>query len=584
MLGWAVAPGPAAAVEAKSAAAQLSDRAFALLNFVTSHGDSSNPIIGPVASFAADAQGLDKAVGSGDRAAAGRAMAALQSDRAAVDGALASSKGAFDAAAWSSLKAELDALSHSIAPAAARAAPPLGPAHRPEAAGEGPKVRIESTERDDRDTIHIRGYVEGVGMQAAGIYQGARELRAFEIEQMPERQHINFDVQVQRLVSGMSVRASDRFGRSAEAAVPVLAAITVETPPPSESANTAAAPPSLGRGSRAPEVSPGMSAGVDSSGDDSLEGGHENTAEIPSNNPPARSRRALSGRASGMPGDLRIEISNLTPIDPANRQFEVSGQISGSRIERAGIYVDGKLARQIALSGGPGYATETFDETFEMSGAAATIRVYGAGARYIESSIPLGARVMQGPRYGANPNRLSIQIGAVRPLSPQVYSVSGIISGSNLASAGLYQNGVLVQPLAVSGGLLSSLMPAVLRQVSFSTQFNPGAGLATVRVFDRNGQFVEQPVMVSAGAPYAGNPPYSYSAPGYGPGGGYGVNPYGARPAAPNPYPYSYNPPLPAGNPSPYSANRNPYPYQYPNQPYPNQPPPATNWWQQLLR
>lgn len=587
MLCWTVAPEPAAAVEVKAATAQLSDRAFALLNFVTSHSNSSVPIVGPVASFAANAQGLAKAVHSGDRAAADQAMAALQSDRAAVDAAIASSPGAFDAAAWSTLKAQLDALARSIAPAAAAArstSAPAPAAPREEAAEEGPTVRIESTQRDDQDTIHIKGYLEGMGLKAAGIYLESRQLRAFEIEQTPQRQRVNFDVQVARLVRGMSVRSFDQFGRSAEAEVPL--SLTMDVEPPSEPRWPArAAPRRFSSRSRAPEISPGTDAEFDSSGDDSVRESPKNTAEIPSNNPPARSRRGRRDLGGGMPGDLHIEISNLTLTDPASREFEVSGQISGSGIEEAGIYVDGRLARPITLGGGPGYSTETFDETFAMTGRTATIRVYGARSQYIESSIPVSAQVMQGLLYRANPNQLSIQIDAVRQSSPLVYNVSGLISGRNLASAGLYQNGVLAQPLAVTGGLLSSLMPDVFRQVSFSAQFNPGAGLAVVRLFDRTGQFVEQPVMVTAGAPYAGYPPYSYTAPGYGPGTGHGANPYGARPGAPNPYPYSYNPPMPPGNPSPYSydtrspASRDPSPYQYPNQP-----PPETKWWQQLLR
>ena len=141
----------------------------------------------------------------------------------------------------------------------------------------------------------------------------------------------------------------------------------------------------------------------------------------------------------------------------------------------------------------------------------------------------------------------------MQPATPSVYIVNGLISGRNIASAGLYQNGVLIQPLNVNrsggiGGLISGLISGVSRQIPFAGRFNPGQGFATVRVFDNSGMMAEQPVMASgtpfgtnhygAGAvnPYVRSPygaaPYVGVAPGVGVGvaPGVGVTPYGTGP------------------------------------------------------
>src|SRR5579885_3696393 len=181
---------------AKAASGELSNQAFALLNSL----NASNPdgsansggkaLVGPIASFAGDAQTLNQALGAGDTAAARRATAALDADAASVDSALKAHQGAIKAAQWDSLKHQLAAIEKSVPPeprsgAAAAgteppavAAPPAVPAARAAepppadagvsgaaatassgAATAGPSIKIESRHTTG-DVTRIKGYFE----------------------------------------------------------------------------------------------------------------------------------------------------------------------------------------------------------------------------------------------------------------------------------------------------------------------------------------------------------------------------------------------------------------------------------------
>ena len=78
--------------------------------------------------------------------------------------------------------------------------------------------------------------------------------------------------------------------------------------------------------------------------------------------------------------------------------YQVIGQIAGTNVHRAGIYIDGRLVQPIAIS--PGSDT-SFNVSFTMFGKEATIRAYGAGNNFVESSIDLS--VANGAVYGSNP-------------------------------------------------------------------------------------------------------------------------------------------------------------------------------------
>lgn len=99
----ATAPAAHAAAGAGAASAELSNQAFALLNSLnaTDANGNANPdakeLVGPVASFAGDAQTLSQALEAKDNAGARRAAASLDADAASVDAGLKAHKAAISA-------------------------------------------------------------------------------------------------------------------------------------------------------------------------------------------------------------------------------------------------------------------------------------------------------------------------------------------------------------------------------------------------------------------------------------------------------------------------------------------------------
>ncbi|MGH7914401.1 MAG: hypothetical protein ACREPW_07100, partial [Candidatus Binataceae bacterium] len=140
----AIVPAARATDDPKTASAELSNQAFALLNSLDApeaSGDS-NPgvkaLLGPVASFAGDAQTLSQALGSGDNAGARRATASLDSDAASLDAALKAHSGAIKADRWEALKQQLAAIEKIVPPAsAASSSVPPPAADKPASASAG---------------------------------------------------------------------------------------------------------------------------------------------------------------------------------------------------------------------------------------------------------------------------------------------------------------------------------------------------------------------------------------------------------------------------------------------------------------
>ena len=626
-----------------------------MLNALNARGGAvSNATVGAVAIFAGDAQALSRTLAAGDRDDAPSALATLESDRDAVDSAVAASPGAFNLAEWNRIKAEMTALSkrlgragssphaasgagastkpasHSLttsakpeaeAPAvAAAAAPPTGAATLPATAaappsdtritgGEPsdtikaraaspPRVVIESRTAQDTGGVRIKGYIEGTGLKRGGVFAGSNELREFNVGGVAGEQRINFDIGFASPKRGEVLRVYDASGQMGQASilddgfaassamtessgVPPTGTATSDTPeipPLASSANplsesTALPPPSASSPSMdAPTSESGVdvyrNAGVSGSGSGEGGGvGGANTAEIPSHGTPRKSPSKRHTTSSHL-GNAQVNITsaNQTQITPPT--YELAGQIRGKGISRAGIYVDGRLVKPITVE--TNTDATSFDVEFVAQGEGdIVVRAYGVGDQFVESTVKRapamasadssantsmspggsisgmpGGSAYDGSTYGGssgpmigNSSGIVVQIAAVGPITQNLYVVSGVISGRHLSGAGLYQNGMLVQAIAVGGGgiggMLGSLIPGASHNVNFNVRFNPQAGPATIRAFDSSGGYSEQPVIISAINPY-----------------GIGVNPYGANPYGSNTYgspgvgisPYRSNP------------------------------------------
>ena len=571
------------AAELSNTADQLGDSAFAMLNGVnaTTESGQASPILGVVAGFAADAQTLSKALASSDYKRAAAALGRLQSERKQIDELIGSGTGTLPSAEWSAAKSKLDLISASIPPTASppeAARSTSGPATALTADRESgdPRIEIESAEPDSEGTTHLRGYIRGRALTAAGIYAGGRELKAFDVGHVPGAQRLSFDIAIEQMPPDVTVRAADADGRQAVAPVAAPAgAKAIEPMGAPESPETSnGSGGALGGSADLIDESESEAASVAPPSGGSLGSGTA-TEEIPPLGMTSPSSAHLHGHSTSSPNSLRVEITRLTAIDPRTRTYEVSGQLVGIGIQRAGIYVDGTLAASIALGARRAASTFDFDQTFLMGGNVATIRVYAKAGRYVEKPIPIpltSAAVTSSPMpmlSDGNPNQIAIQIAALQPISSGLYQVTGTISGRNLASAGLYQNGVLVRQFSTAAGLLSSLAPQMFRTVNFSAQFNRAAGPAVVRVLDTTGHEVDQPLTL-VGAAYGA--PYGVGGPGLSVNGRTNPSTYGAY--NPNPTGFGSTTSGSSFGVNPYGTN----PYSTP--PAPSGP----KWWQQLLR
>ncbi len=403
MLGlYAIA---ARAADPAAEAGRLSDQSFTFLNAITGSGGANNPLIGPVAGFAGDAQTLASALKHGDNQGAAGAMASLQADRTAVDSALRAHPDPAQAAGWAALKNQLNTLASYVKPGSAPAAgsppPPasaLGsdagsvagaaPTGLAEPAGAppsgAPRVVINSRSRRGGE-LRVKGFFEGNDISSAGIYDGAQRLEAIHVDRITGLQRVNFDLKLSGVRPGMTLRIITGNGDTSEA-------------PLESGSRMASSGVEVTRGDR-------MTSAPESGGPEGGESGSGNTAEIPSYSSRSRPHNRLGG---GTLTGVRINVISVNQSIPG--QYEVTGQISGPGVRRAGIYVNGRLVSPISITNGAGI--NNFDTTFQMMGGGATIRAYGLGGNFVETAVNLGTSNMpmySGPMvvnpyaYGANP-------------------------------------------------------------------------------------------------------------------------------------------------------------------------------------
>lgn len=94
-------------------------------------------------------------------------------------------------------------------------------------------------------------------------------------------------------------------------------------------------------------------------------------------------------------------------------------------------------------------------------------------------------------RSRGNVNDLGIEISEIRPVGnffKNDYRIRGVISGRNIASAGIYSEGRLLKPISVR------LHNRRLSETAFSVRLEPPGGDVKIRVIDSRGFVLEKPV------------------------------------------------------------------------------------------
>lgn len=329
-----------------------------------------------------------------------------------------------------------------------------------------------------------------------------------------------------------------------------------------------------------------------------------------------------------MPTAPKIEVDSRVFKGDAVR---VKGFLEGTDLKSAGIFDGDTKSKDIDVASVPGQQRINFDFSIEQPSPTQSIRVTDSYGREAEAQIepnPASIGSMKGneevidvdggasnahgeagpladspiasagPSSGhntaeipsstdeASPSRRHIDAanGSLSPLNVQInvidseesmstpgmVEVVGQIIGQGVRHAGVYVNGRLVQPIAISPTGYSA----------FDATFRMPAGSdARIRAYGNGNNFVEASIDTGVGsgmtdfgspsmypAPYGAYPPSPYYRPNpYAYANPYAPNPYAApgyNPYAPNPYGYGYGYPGPYGQPTPANAP----------------------WWQKLLR
>ena len=204
------------------------------------------------------------------------------------------------------------------------------------------------------------------------------------------RQKVDFQLSIRDADIATNLRVIDQAGRSATASVfgedsTALAStgresgVEVDRGAGSTSGNNTAEIPS----ESAPDAADAGSSGLDESAPSADEGGIG-----------SGSIGGLGGGLGAPMGNIQINIESINPVNPLSHLYQVVGQIIGKGVRRAGIYVDGRLVKRLPVSHG---SLSNFSTTFRMSGGTATIRAFGAGNQYVESSIAMPPAVASAP-------------------------------------------------------------------------------------------------------------------------------------------------------------------------------------------
>jgi hypothetical protein len=402
-LAAAIGPTQSFAQDAQTQAVDLSDHAFSMLNAINASSSKAGPILAPAASLAGDAQTLSSALSAHDDAGASNAMAEVLSDRDKIEAAAKIAGGQYPEQ-WTAIREKIAALekvvpakrgpvTRSEIPAEASAAhssvsPPAG-----ERMPDAPKIEVDSRVFKG-EAVRVKGFLEGTDLKSAGIFDGDSKSKDIEVASVPGQQRINFDFTIEQPSPAQTIRVTDSYGREAQA--------QIEPNPGSIGAmkgNEEVIEVDSGAGSSHGEAGPLADSPIASAGPSS---GH-NTAEIPSSTDEASPSRRHIDAANGSLSPLNVQINVIDTEESMSTpgMVEVVGQIVGQGVRHAGVYVNGRLVKPIALST-TGYSA--FDESFQMpAGSDARIRAYGNGENFVEASIDLVGGASGMTEYGSPP-------------------------------------------------------------------------------------------------------------------------------------------------------------------------------------
>jgi len=237
-------------------------------------------------------------------------------------------------------------------------------------AADAPKVVI-TARTPAEGTVHVIGFLEGNDLKSAGIFDQGEKLKDISVAGTPGSQRVNFDFAIEAPSPTMMIEVTDGGGRSASA--PVLSASTF--PPMGAAASPPPAPAAAGEDTASVPASPPEAPG--------------NAVEIPRYGGSATLSHRPNPRFPAGVGNpmtnVEIGVMSVLPVLSKPGSYEVTGQIVGAGVRRAGIYVGGRPARPIPVAAG---TFTSFDVVFALTGGRdATIRAYGAGNEYIELPI-----------------------------------------------------------------------------------------------------------------------------------------------------------------------------------------------------
>ncbi len=277
----------------------------------------------------------------------------------------------------------------------------------------------------------MKGFLQGTDLKSAGIYDDEQKSKDIDVASTRGEQRVNFDFTIETPSPGQSIRVADIYGREAHAMVAPDSSLVASTHGREELI----------------EVEPGASASgaIDGPLASSGPAPRNNIAEIPrpADELSPSHRHMGAGASLGTLTGVQINLIDAEEVMSAPGNVEVIGQIAGRGVRRAGVYVNGRLAKSIPISVG-GFSA--FDVTFPMpSRSAASIRAYGNGNDFVEASIDPSGKgagdTYNNPPMYAPPGYPGYPTSPYARPNPYAYGSNPYTYGTNPYAQNPYPNG-----------------------------------------------------------------------------------------------------------------------------------------------